>query len=70
VTRRRHYLTEIIPAGRQAEKDAEKARTRLLSQVASSATRTRATVNQMLDRHLEMLSRRGGDARQRRVVRS
>jgi hypothetical protein len=38
-------------------KDAEKARTRLLSQVDEQRSpRTRATVNQMLDRHLEMLS--------------
>jgi integrase len=57
LTGKRHHLTEIIPAGPRAVKDAEKARTRLLSQVDEQRSpRTRATVNQMLDRHLEMLS--------------
>jgi len=57
VSRKRHHLTAIIPAGPRAEKEAEKARTRLLSQVDEQRNpRTRATVNQMLDRHLEMLS--------------
>ncbi len=56
VTRKRHHLTEIIPAGPRAAKEAEKARTRLLSKVDEQRNpRTRATVNQMLDRHLEML---------------
>jgi len=56
VTRKRHHLTEIIPPGPRAAKEAEKARTRLLSQVDQQRNpRTRATVNQMLDRHLEML---------------
>jgi integrase len=57
VTRKRHYLTEIIPPGPRPAKDAEKARTRLLSKVDEHRNpRTRATVNQMLDRHLEMLA--------------
>ncbi len=57
VTRKRHHLTEIIPAGPRAVKEAEKARTRLLSKVDEQRNpRTRATVNQMLDRHLEMLA--------------
>jgi integrase len=56
VTGRRHYLTEIIPPGPRAAKDAEKTRTRLMSQVDEQRNpRTRATVNQLLDRHLEML---------------
>jgi hypothetical protein len=56
VTRKRHHLTEIIPPGPRAAKEAEKARTRLLSQVDQQRNpRSRATVNQMLDRHLEML---------------
>ncbi len=56
LTRKRYYLTEIIPAGPRAEKVAEKARTRLLSQVDDQRNpRTRATVAQLLDRHLEML---------------
>jgi integrase len=57
VTGKKHHLTEIIPAGPRADKLAEKARTRLLAQVDERRNpRTRATVNQMLDRHLEMLN--------------
>jgi integrase len=57
ITRKRHHLTEIIPAGRGAARAAEKARTRLLAQVDEQRSpKTRATVNQMLDRHLEMLN--------------
>jgi hypothetical protein len=56
VTRKRHPLTEIIPAGPRAAKDAEKARTRLLARVNEQRNpRIRATVNQMLNQHLEML---------------
>jgi integrase len=57
VTGRKHHLTEVIPAGPRADKLAEKARTRLLAQIDDRRNpRTRATVNQMLDRHLEMLN--------------
>jgi hypothetical protein len=57
VTGKKHHLTEVIPAGARADKLAEKARTRLLTQVDERRNpRTRATVNQMLDRHLEMLN--------------
>ncbi|MFC0533169.1 hypothetical protein [Phytohabitans kaempferiae] len=41
VTKRRHYLTETVPAGPQAQKLAEKARTRLVSQV-----------DELMDQHL------------------
>jgi len=33
VTKKRHYLVETIPPGPDAEKEAEKARTRLINQV-------------------------------------
>jgi integrase len=57
VSGQRHYLTEVIPAGPGAAKDAEKARTRFLGQVDEQRSpRTHATVNDLLDRHLEMLS--------------
>jgi len=57
VTGKKHHLTEVIPGGLRADKLAEKARTRLLAQVDERRNpRTRATVNQMLDRHLEMLN--------------
>ncbi|MDP9240591.1 MAG: site-specific integrase [Actinomycetota bacterium] len=56
LTKRGHYLTEVIPAGPQAHRQAEKARTRLLSQVDEQRSpRTRATVNQLMDKYLEML---------------
>jgi integrase len=56
VSKRRHYLTETVAAGPRAQADAEKARTRLLSQVDERRNpRTRATVNQLLDRYLEVL---------------
>ena len=56
VTKKRHYLDEVITAGPKAAKEAEKARTRLLAQVDERRNpRTRATVNQMLDRYLSVL---------------
>ncbi|OZM82998.1 tyrosine-type recombinase/integrase [Pseudonocardia sp. MH-G8] len=57
LTGKRHHLTEIVPPGARAAKAAEKARTRLLAEVDEQRNpRTRATVGQMLDRHLEMLN--------------
>ncbi|MFG3298861.1 hypothetical protein [Micromonospora chersina] len=56
ITRKRHYLTETIPAGPTARKEADKARTRFLAQVDERRNpRTRATVDQLLDRWLEVL---------------
>jgi integrase len=56
LTKRRHDLTEIIPAGPDAARLAEQARTRLLNQVDERRNpRTKATVNQLLDRWLEVL---------------
>ncbi|HET9656650.1 MAG TPA: tyrosine-type recombinase/integrase [Kineosporiaceae bacterium] len=55
-TGQKHYLTEVIPAGPRASSLAEKARTRLLSEVDDRRNpRTRATLNQLLDRYLEVL---------------
>ena len=55
VTKRRHYLREVIAAGPKASRMAEAARTRLLSQVDEQRQpRTNATVNQLLDQHFEM----------------
>lgn len=57
VTGKRHRLEEIIPAGPHADAEAEKALTRLLSQVDEQRNaRTRATVNQLLDKHFELLT--------------
>lgn len=56
ISKRRHYLTETVPAGPKAAATAEKVRTRLLKQVDDRrAPRTSATVDQLLDRYLEML---------------
>jgi integrase len=56
LTGRRHYLRETIPAGPKADDDAEKVRTRLLNQLDEQRNpRTSATVNQLLDRYLELL---------------
>ena len=52
LTGRKHYLKEAVGTRR----DAERVRTRLLSQVDEDRSpRTRATVNQLLDRHLEVI---------------
>jgi integrase len=56
LTGRRHDLVEVVPAGPRAAAEAEKARTRLLNQVDERRNpRTRATVNQLLDRYLQVL---------------
>ncbi|WP_431973964.1 tyrosine-type recombinase/integrase [Micromonospora haikouensis] len=56
ITKKRHYLTETVPPGPTARKEAEKARTRFLAQVDERRNpRTRATVDQLLDRWLEVL---------------
>jgi len=54
VTKRRHYLREIVPAGPGAERAAEAARSRLVAEVAERRNpRTSATVDQLLDRYLD-----------------
>ncbi len=56
LTGRRHFLRETIPAGPTAARDAEKARSRLLNQVDEQRNpRTKATVNQLMDRYLDVL---------------
>jgi integrase len=56
VSKKRHYLVETVPAGPSAARDAERARTRLLNQVDERRNpRTKATVNQLLDRWLEVV---------------
>jgi hypothetical protein len=56
LTKRRNDLIEIIPAGPNAAKEAEQARTRLLNQVDEGRNpSTKATVNQLLDRWLNVL---------------
>ncbi|MDQ4115986.1 MAG: site-specific integrase, partial [Actinomycetota bacterium] len=56
VTKKRHYLREVIPAGPSARKDAERAIRRLASQVdEQEQAKTSATVEQLLDQHFELL---------------
>jgi len=55
MSKKKHYLVETVPAGPTAAKDAEKMRTRLLNQVDDRRNpRTKATLNQLLDRWLEV----------------
>jgi len=54
VSKRRHYLTEVVPAGPRAERQARTVRDRLVREVEERGSpRTAATVNQLLDRYLD-----------------
>lgn len=56
LTGRQHYLKETVPAGPDAMAEAEKVRTRLLNQVDEGRNpRTKANVNQLMDRYLELI---------------
>ncbi|WP_218603865.1 tyrosine-type recombinase/integrase [Pseudonocardia abyssalis] len=56
LTKRRHYLREIIPAGPRAAVEADKALRRLAVQVDEERNpRTTATVEQLLTEHFELL---------------
>jgi hypothetical protein len=56
VSKHRRYLAETIPPGRDAGKNAEKARTRLLNQVDEKRNpRTAASLNRLLDRWLDLV---------------
>jgi integrase len=56
MTKKPHYLSETVPAGPDAEALAEKTRTRFLSQVDEQRNpRTRATVNQLMDRYFDVI---------------
>lgn len=55
-TGKRYYLTETVPAAPRAHREAEKALTRLLGQVDERRNpKTRATVNQLFDRYLDVI---------------
>lgn len=54
VSKRRHYLKELVKPGPKAAREAELVRNRLLSQVAEKRNpRTSATVDQLLERYLD-----------------
>jgi integrase len=59
VTKRRHYISATVPVGRNEQetlREAEKVRTRLVNQVDERRNpRTRATMNQLLDRWLDVI---------------
>ncbi len=53
---KRLYLTESVPAGLRALAEAKKVRTRLIGQIDEQRNpRTRATVNQLMDRYLDVV---------------
>jgi integrase len=55
VTKRRHYLREVVPAGPKAEAEADRVLRWLANQVDERRhPRTGATVDQLLDRHFEL----------------
>jgi integrase/DNA-binding transcriptional regulator YhcF (GntR family) len=57
LTKRRHYMREVVPAGPKAASEAEKVMRRLASQVDERRhPRTNATVNQLLDKHFELVT--------------
>ncbi|WP_405065545.1 hypothetical protein OG558_27040 [Kribbella sp. NBC_01510] len=56
MTKKDLYLTAVIPAGPRQEREADKARTRLLSQVDEKRNpKTRATVAQLMTRYFSVL---------------
>jgi integrase len=56
ISRKRHYLTEVIPPGKDAARQAEKVRTRFLAEVDDRRNpRTKATVAQLMERYLGVL---------------
>jgi integrase len=56
LTGKRHDLTEVVPPGPRAAAEAEKVRSRLLNQVDERRNpRTKATLNQLLDRYLDVI---------------
>lgn len=57
MTKRPHYLREVVPAGPKAAAEAEKVLRRLANQVDERRhPRTNATVDQLLDTHFELLT--------------
>jgi len=56
LSNKRIYLTEVIPAGPTALKEAKAAQTRFINQVDEQRNpRTKTTVDQLMDRYLELL---------------
>lgn len=53
---KRNYLVETVPAGPKVAAEAEKVRRRLVNEVDEQRSpRTKATVNQLMDRYLELV---------------
>jgi integrase len=53
VSKKRNYLVETVPAGPEAEKEAEKVRIRLVNEVNERRNpRTKATVTQLIEKYL------------------
>lgn len=57
ISGKRQYLTQVVPAAKNAAKEAEQVRTRLQSEVDDRRNpRTNATVAQLMDRYVGMLN--------------
>ncbi len=55
VSGRRHYLKEVVPAGPDAERRADAVRVKFLAEISERRNpRTSATINQLLDRYLDL----------------
>jgi integrase len=56
ITKKDHYLSETVAAGPHAEREAEKVRIRFLSELDERRNpRTKATLDQLLDRYLDVV---------------
>ena len=56
VTRKRHYVSELVPPGPKARRQAERVLTKLLAEVQERRSpRSGATISHLMERHLEML---------------
>src|SRR3954449_12751229 len=56
IARKRHYLTEVIPPGKDAARQAKKSRTLFLAEADDPRNpRTKATVTQLMERYLAVL---------------
>lgn len=64
VSKKRNYLVETVPPGPDAEREAEKTRTRLVNQVNERRNpRTKATVAQLIEKYLGVTNHEPGTRR-------
>lgn len=64
VSKKRNYLVETVPPGPDAEREAEKVRTRLVNEVNERRNpRTKATVSQLIEKYLSVANHDPGTRR-------